>query len=105
MKRPPASSQLWLFAEGELPHHPPRFTPYSVAFILECVAAYERNGWAIHPGGMRENLRAALIPFNNMKGLTGEIEKVIRGDYPMPPDFREEVEKLRPQEREKLPFK
>ena len=107
MKCQPDSSQLSLFAEVELPHHPPRFTPLPVALILECVAALDRLAWPKHgrAGMIRETMRGVMIPFSNRAGVTREITKILRGEFPMAPDFRAEVESLRPQMRKKLPFK
>jgi hypothetical protein len=106
MKRLPASSQLWLFEDGEIPRAAPQFTPLCLAFVLECMDALDRLAWphSGRAGMIRETMRGAVIPFSNRAGVTRAITRVLRGDFPMPPDFRAEVERLRPQVREKLPF-
>lgn len=107
MKRQSASSQLWLFEDGELPHAAPQFTPLCLAFVLECMDALNRLAWPRRgrAGMIRETMRGVVIPFSNRAGVTREITKALRGDYPMTPDFRAEVESLRPKMRKLLPFK
>ena len=85
----------------------PQCSPLCVAFILEANAHLDLLNWpkSGRAGFIREMLRGALSQFSNRKGVAREITKVLKGAFPMSPEFRAEMEILRPQAKEKLPLK
>ena len=101
--------QPTLFQFDENGRHPALLlcTAVCVAIILESDAALHRLQWRRNGriGMIREILRGYRGKLGNRRGITPVISAVLNGDYPMSPEFRNEVERLRPLVAKSLPFK